>query len=41
MNGFCVSWLCVLSFRVELKEEKDTKVVPCKQYSEVKFYINY
>ena len=22
--------LCVLSFRVEVKEEKDTKTVPCK-----------
>ena len=26
---------CVLSFRVDEKEEKDTKVVPCKWYSEV------
>ena len=27
--------LCVLSFRVEVKKEKATKVVPCKWYSEV------
>ena len=29
--------LCVLNFRVEVKEGKDTKVVPCKWYSEVKY----
>ena len=35
INGLYVSWLCVLSFREEVKEEKDTKVVQCKWYSEV------
>ena len=30
MNGLCVSQLCSLTSRVEVKEEKDTKVVPCK-----------
>ena len=39
VNGLCVSWLCVLSFRVEVKEEKDTKVVPFKCYSQVKYHI--
>ena len=34
MNGLCVSLLCVLSFRVEVTEEKDTKIVPCKWHSE-------
>ena len=29
--------LCVLSFRVEVKEEMDAKVVPCKWYSEAKY----
>ena len=28
--------LCVLSFRVEVTEEKDTKVVPWKWYSDGK-----
>ena len=32
--------LCVLSFRVEVKKEKDTKVVPCNWYSEVKYQVN-
>ena len=30
-----VNGRCQLSFRVEVKEHKDTKVVPCKWYSEV------
>ena len=41
MNGLWVSLLCDLSFRVEVKEEKDTKVVPCKWYSEVKYPVNF
>ena len=31
--------LCFLSLRVEVKEEKDTKVVLCKWYSEVKYKV--
>ena len=30
MNGLCVSWLCFLSFRVEVKKGKDTNIVSCK-----------
>ena len=37
MNVLCQ--LCVLSFRVELKAEKDTKVVPSKWYSEVNYKV--
>ena len=40
VNGLCVSWLCVLSFRAEEKDEKDTKDTPCKWYSEVKYQVN-
>ena len=29
--------LCVLSYRVEVKEEKNKKSVQCKWYSEVKY----
>ena len=36
VNGLCVSWLRVLSFRVEVTEEKDTKVVPWKWFSDGK-----
>ena len=32
--------LCVLSFRVEVKGEKDTKFMPCKWHSEVKYKVN-
>ena len=32
--------LCVLSFRVEVKEEKDTKAMPCEWHSEVKYKVN-
>ena len=32
--------LYVLSFRVEVKEEKDTKVVSCKLYSGAKYLCN-
>ena len=34
--------LCQLCFesRVEVKEEKDTKVMPCKWHSEVKYKVN-
>ena len=35
VNQLCVSWLCVLSFRVEVTRWS-TKVVPCKWYSEGK-----
>ena len=37
MNGLFVSLLtvCVLRLRVEVTEEKDTNIVPCKWYSEV------
>ena len=31
--------VCVLSFREKVKEEKGTKVVPCKWYSEVKYQV--
>ena len=41
VNGLCVSCLCVLSLRVEVKEEKVTKVVPWKWYSEVKYQVNW
>ena len=32
--------LYVLNISVEVKEEKDTKVVPYKWYSEVKYQVN-
>ena len=35
-----VSADCVFNFRVEVNEEKDTKVVPCKWYSDVKYQVN-
>ena len=38
MNWFCAD--CVLSLGAEVKAEKDTKVVPCKWYSEDKYKVN-
>ena len=35
-----VSADCVLSFTAEVKETKDTKIVPCKWYSEVKYKVS-
>ena len=35
-QALCQLTMRLLSFRVEVKAEKDTKVVPCKWYSEVK-----
>ena len=40
VNQLCLGWLCVLSFREEVKEQRGAKNRPCKWHSKVRYYVN-